>query len=254
MDNQSQLLRINSKFRNDPSHSSTTNFTYSIPSNQSSESVRKIELVSFNMNRQFYNIASYNNSLTVQDGFSSQATVFITPNNYTIETLLIELNSKVYDLSVGTRTLTWTIINDRLQVVASGATTLVIAESSSIGPYIGLVGNQVVTQTPTPLPSVPQLQGGIIYVQSFVITGAGCLDSSGPQVGGLIPLCAAIPTSTVPFGFDISWQKNSPDSYYTEWPQGISLRSIDIRLCTAYGDILEVPPNVDVDLIFRIYY
>ena len=55
MDNQSQLLRINSKFRNDPSHSSTTNFTYSIPSNQSSESVRKIELVSFNMNRHYIN-------------------------------------------------------------------------------------------------------------------------------------------------------------------------------------------------------
>ena len=89
MDTQSQLLRINSKFRNDPSNSTTTNYTYSIPSNQSSESVRKIELVSFNMNRQFYNIGSYNNSLTVADGLNSSDTVFITPNNYTIETCLV---------------------------------------------------------------------------------------------------------------------------------------------------------------------
>ena len=48
MDAQSQLLRINSKFRNSPSNSTPSNFTYSIASTSATESVTKLELISFN--------------------------------------------------------------------------------------------------------------------------------------------------------------------------------------------------------------
>lgn len=254
MDTQSQLLRINSKFRNDPLNSSTSNFTYSIASTSATESVTKLELISFNMNRNGYNVASYNNQLMIKDGFSNVTTVSLTVGHYTIESLVVELNRVCnFTESEVQVILTWSIVNDRLQVV--GNNVFIISVNSTIAPYIGLVGTDLVTSTtPVILPSVPQLQGpDPIYIQSFTICSGGCLDST--ILGGLIPLVGVIPCNQIPYGFNISWVKQAPDSYYTQWNQPISIRTIDITLTDMYGNVLELPgSNVDVDLVFRIYY
>ena len=252
---QSQLLRINSKFRNDPLNTTTTNFTYSIPGTQSTESVKRIELVSFNCNRLFYNIATYNNTIVIQDGFGANSSVQLNPGHYSIETLIVDLNRVCnYTASGVAIQLTWSIVGDRLQVIANNV--FLVTPESTIGPYIGLVGRDfVVGTTAKLLPSLPQLQyPDPIYVQSYTICSGGCLDSALPIIGGLIPLAAAVPTNNTPYGFNISWQKQSPDAYFTDWPQGVSLRTVDIRLCDSYGNLVELPGPVDVDLIFRLYF
>ena len=122
MDSQSQLLRINSKFRNDPSNSTPSNFTYSIASTSATESVTKLELISFNMNRNFYNVASYNNQLMIKDGFSNVTTVQLNVGHYTIESIVVELNRVCnFTESEVQVILTWSIVNDRLQVVGNNS-------------------------------------------------------------------------------------------------------------------------------------
>ena len=254
---QSQLLRVNSKFRNDPDNTTTTNFTYSLGSTQATESVKRIELISFNCSRLFYNIGSYNNSITVRDGFGSEDTARLTPNHYSVESLVTELNRVcVFVTSVGTVHLTFTIVGDRLAVARDTTNAYIIVTSeSSIAPYIGLTSYDFsVTTTPTPLPSLTQLEGpDPIYVQSFTICSGGCLDAV--VLGGLIPLVGCIDCSQVGFGYNVAWKKTAPDMFYTEWAQGISIKTIDIKLCDMYGNLLELPGNnIDCDLIFRIQY
>ena len=165
MDSQSQLLRINSKFRNDPSNSTTSNFTYSIASTSATESVTKLELISFNMNRNFYNIATYNNQLMIKDGFSNVTTVQLNVGHYTIESIVVELNRVCnFTESEVQVILTWSIVNDRLQVV--GNNSFIISGNSTLAPYIGLVTDLVTSTTPVVLPSVPQLQGQTQYTSN----------------------------------------------------------------------------------------
>ena len=103
--------------------------------------------------------------------------------------------------------------------------------------------------------SPPALQGASsVYVESTFVADRACLDVL--ENGLNIPLVNVIPCSTVAPGFDICYQVEHTDAWIIDYPPDTglaNLRSVDIRICDMYGNVLENPPNTHVDLVFKIY-
>ena len=244
------LLRVNSKYKN--IGESNANFTYDLLSSQAAASVTSITALSFTMNRLFTNIASYNNTLIFQDGSLVQYVQTITPAQYTANELLVQLNT----FTIPGYTITWTLVNDKYQVVITGATPLLLLVSSTLATYIGLSATlTLVPAVPQILQSYPQLQHpDEIYVQSSIMATGSCLDTD--QVGGSIPLLLAVGCANVPYGFSINYQTAQQEQYTSYSNKGVpmQLRSIGIQICDKYGNLLNIPENCFVDIIFRITF
>ena len=104
--------------------------------------------------------------------------------------------------------------------------------------------------------SPPALQGPTqVYVESVFIGNRACLDVI--ENGSSIPLVQVIGFSLVPEGFDINYSATNPDSWminYDVESTGLAnLRTVDIRIVDQYGEVLPIPENQHVDLVFKVY-
>ena len=93
-----------------------------------------------------------------------------------------------------------------------------------------------------------------VYVESVFIGKRACLDVI--ENGSSIPLVNVIPCALVPEGFHVNYSATNPDSWminYDVESTGLAnLRTVDIRICDEYGDVLPIPENQHVDLVFRV--
>ena len=256
-----KLLRINSKYRT-PNSASCTDFTVNIPV-RDLENVSRCCLVSAKIPRMFSNVYDTDCVLhcLVSENVGEPPYAFnvtVAAGLYTIEKLTAELdrqlNSEFLFLNV-----IYNKDNNRFRVVLTNPPpdftieflTTDLAQLVGITSPIQMFGDLAIyAQSP------PALQGAnSIYVESTFISNRACLDVL--ENGLNIPLCNVINCETVAPGFDICYMADHTDAWgidYGAENTGLAnLRSVDIRICDMYGNVLDNPPNCHVDLVFKIY-
>jgi hypothetical protein len=112
----------------------------------------------------------------------------------------------------------------------------------------------VLGPTPFTVDYGPTLDGPeSIYIQSSVLSqGTTCGDCL--TLGSYIPLICCIPANQ-PYGFTIAYEAkdiNAQMVTYRASKNYPNLGQFDIKICDQYGNILDLPPNAYVDLLFRV--
>ena len=104
--------------------------------------------------------------------------------------------------------------------------------------------------------SATSLQGvSQVYIESVFVGNRACLDIL--ENGLSIPLVNVVGCGSIPEGFDINYQATNQESWMIDYNvenTGLcNLQTIDIRICDTYGNVLPLPKNMNVDLVFRVY-
>ena len=104
--------------------------------------------------------------------------------------------------------------------------------------------------------SATSLQGvSQVYIESVFVGNRACLDIL--ENGLSIPLVNVVGCGSIPEGFDINYQATNPDCWMIDYAienTGLcNLQTIDIRICDTFGNVLTLPKNMNVDLVFRVY-
>ena len=256
---QSKLLRLNSRYRTQSSNSNT-DFTISIGT-QDLENVSRCTLLGVKIPRMFGNVYAGVNVLhgTVTE-FPEQPmpwSIVFPPGVYTSESLAVELNRQI-KLAYAWVTVTWDLTRERMKFVCgdSGRQITIVLQTTDAAQLCGIT--QEITleslRADQYAASTTALSGlSCVYLESTFVANKACLDVLGTS----IPLFAVVPCATVPEGFDICWQPSNETMWavdYTVENTGlISLRQIDVKLTDVFGNILTLPENQFVDLVFRIY-
>lgn len=244
-----RLLRINSKFRE--TAGSSADFKVIIPVSDL-DNVEKITLLSASIPRMFGNVYPGISIIRwYQGSVPPQILEVVIPDGqYTAEELAIVLDGRL--------PLTVTYTDGRFFFQNSTADSInLLPSSDTLLSYLGIVdGLNITAGTTEPAPFPPQLQGPLaIYVQSNAIANNSCLDVLAN--GLALPVVVPINISAVPYGFNIGWVAPTTEEWllrYSQFPDGQTLRNIDIRFCDVYGNVLNLPENAYSDLVFKIYY
>ena len=256
-----KLLRVNSKYRT-PNSASCTDFTVNIPV-RDLENVGRCCLVSAKIPRMFPNVYGSDTVLhcLVSENVGQPPYAFdvtVSAGLYTIETLTEELNRQLNSEFLFL-TVVYNKDNNRFRVVLTNppaafsieVLTTDLAQLIGVTSPITMFGSLTIyAQSP------PALQGAnSVYIESNFIANRSCLDVLENSLN--IPLVNVIPCSTVAPGFDICYQIEHTDAWSIDYGAentGLAnLRSVDIRICDMYGNVLDIPPNCHVDLVFKIY-
>ena len=241
-----RLLRLNSRYKE--IGGSNGDFKLVIPVTDL-DNVAKITLLSASIPRLFGNVYPGIEKLSFYTP-SGYTTVAIPSGQYTTDELVPILNS-VLPLEV-------TYVDHRFVFQNLGSVYVNIVPSpDSFASYLGIANSLLVSPGVTiPAPDPPQLQGPLaIYIQSNAIANKSCLDIL--KNGLALPVVVPINISAVPYGFNIQWNAPTQDEWllmYTQFPDGQTLRDLDIRICDTYGNILLFPDNAYSDLVFKISY
>ena len=258
---QSKLLRLNSRFRTSSSKSNT-DFTINIGT-QDLENISRCTLLGVKFAKMFGNLYAGINVLhaTVTE-FPEQAMPWdkvFPPGVYTSESLAQELNRQM-KLAYSWITVTWDATLERMRFVSgdSGRNTVIVIQTTEAAQLCGIT--QPITLhslAATKFAASTTALSGLscVYLESTFIANKACLDV--PQNGMSIPLFAVVPCATIPEGFDVCWQPSNETMWavdYTVENTGlVSLRQIDVKLTDVFGNILTLPDNQFVDLVFRVY-
>jgi hypothetical protein len=243
---QTKLVRINSRFR---SSGDSSEFTYRFDT-KLVDDVYSIELLTASVPRLFGNIYDNINVFSVLvSGSQVLGDVVVPPGQYTASELAATVSSLtgamfgfelIYD-----ETAKRFVVDSLNDYVFRGR----------LLPYLGVPHNEDLVVEPglTTLLNPPNLSGPTqIYLESEFIAAANAVDTAevkSPYIG----LITAIDCSSVPYGFTCSYKKQAEASSSVTFENLISLRSIDISLLDVFGNKLTIPPNIDSDLVFRIY-
>ena len=262
-----KLLRINSKYRT-PNSASCTDFSVSL-SSRDCEGTSQCVLLSATIPRMFGNVYAPNNVLTglisttlfnPPDSFLPVA-FQITPGTYTALLLAAELD-RIINAEFSFIRVRFDEIRQRMHFITTGAPAnfvLNLSHESGLARILGIVSSFFFVDTASPDAYVqypPALQGPTqIYVESVFIGNRACLDVI--ENGSSIPLVNVIPCALVPEGFDITYQATNPDcwsiNYDVESTGLANLRTVDVRITDTFGDVLPIPENQHVDLVFKVY-
>ena len=258
---QSKLLRLNSRYRTSSSKSNT-DFTISIGT-QDLENISRCTLLAVKIPRLFGNVYAgvnvLNATVTEFPETSQPWRIVFPPGVYTSESLALELNRQI-KLAYAWVTVTWDAVRERMKFVCADSGVLtqitIVIRTTDAAQLCGItqeitLQSLVIDQYAASTTALSGLSA--VYLESTFIANKACLDAQGTS----IPLFAVIPCATVPEGFDIAWQVPHQDiwavDYSVENTGLISLRQIDVKLTDIFGNILTLPDNQPVDLVFRIY-
>ena len=254
----SKLLRINSKYRTSTS-ASNTDFQVVIAS-KDLENISKCVLVSATIPRLFTNIFPPFNVLYGVLNMGVNLAIEIPVGQYTAEALALVIAAKVRAV-VPSVIITYDEILKRFKFEATDPAVTVLLFPDSIGQLIGISSPGLTIQTNNPQAIVyaqgpTSLQGpSVIYIQSQFVSNRSCLDIL--ENGLSIPLVIPLKCNKVPYGFDISYVSPNEETfminYTVENTGSVNLRSIDIRLVDMFGNQLFLPPNFNVDLVFKVF-
>ena len=241
----SRLLRLNSRFRQEGGSSS--DFVYNLgSSNRQVDSVYECCLISASVPRLYPNIYEPINLLTYSDGPFEKALV-VPQGQYTATELAAAISNQTIDFGVE-------YDQEKSRFVITSSSSITLHASSPIAGYIGLTEDRQSLGVPYALQAPPSLAGPPrLYIQSNFLANINCIESPD-NVSEFIPLVSTIEASAVPFGFPISWEIKTIDSSRISFGGRASLRRIDIQICDEFGNVLPLPPNANVDLVFRVYY
>ena len=259
----SKLLRINSKYRT-PNSASNTDFTVNIQT-RDLENISKCVLLSATIPRQFGNVYAPGNIIYGSAHDSPQVapqpfSIVIPPGLYTSSTLAEALNT-ILNAEFSFITVSYDDTKKRIKVVASASMPplfqMYLNHNDGLSLTCGftsiiIIGAQkeVYAESATSLQGVSQ-----VYVEIIFIGNRACLDIL--ENGLSIPLVNVIGCASVPEGFDINYVASNPDcweiDYNVENTGMANLRTVDIRICDTYGNILPLPKNQNIDLVFRVY-
>ena len=251
----SKLLRINSKYRTSTS-ASNTDFQVVIAS-KDLENISKCVLVSATIPRLMTNIYPPFNFLYGVLNMGVNLAFEIPVGQYTAEALALVIAAKVRAV-VPSVIITYDEILKRFKFEATDPAVTVLLYPDSIGQLIGISSPLTIqTQQAIVYAEGPtSLQGpSVIYIQSQFVSNRNCLDIS--ENGLSIPLVIPLKCNKVPYGFDISYVSPNEETfminYTVENTGSVNLRSIDIRLVDMFGNQLFLPPNFNVDLVFKVF-
>ncbi len=245
------VLRVNSKYK-EP-FETDSNFRYHLVSSPAAAAVTSLSLISFTCNRLFTNIYDANNTI-VYVGSGEIYTFVIPKGQYTATELIAVLSL----FQPGGNVLEWTLVANKFNCKMTGFIPLlsISLRQSTIATYIGMIDDVLLNAGEVvELPSYPQLQGpDEIYVQSSILASGQCLDEE--TLGGSIPLLAAIPCGHVPFGFTVHYNALQMEQHtvYTDNGAPSQLKTLYIQITDRFGNLLNLPANCYVDILFRITY
>jgi len=241
----SRLLRLNSRFRQEGGSSS--DFVYNLgSSNRQVDSVYECCLISASVPRLYPNVYAPINLLSYSDGAFERALV-VPEGQYTATELAAAISNQTIDFGVE-------YDQEKSRFVITSSSSITLHASSPIAGYIGLTEDRQSLGVPYALQAPPSLAGPPrLYIQSNFLANINCIESPD-NVSEFIPLVSTIEASAVPFGFPISWEIKTIDSSRISFGGRASLRRIDIQICDEFGNVLPLPPNANVDLVFRVYY
>ena len=259
----SKLLRINSKYRT-PNSPSNTDFTVNIQT-RDLENISKCVLLSATIPRQFGNVYAPNNVIrgSAHDSPQTQPLPFsiaIPPGLYTSATLAAELNT-ILNAEWAFITVTYDDTKKRIKIVAGPTMPplfqMYLNHDDGLSQTCGFTSTiflglqkEVYAESPTSLQGISQ-----VYIESIFVANRACLDVL--ENGLSIPLVNVIGCASVPEGFDINYQASNHDcweiDYAVENTGLCNLRSVDIKICDTHGNILPLPKNQNVDLVFKVY-
>ena len=242
-----RLLRLNNKFKEVGGVNG--DFRIVIPVTDL-DNVAKITLLSASIPRLFGNVYKGISTMRYQLDTYPVRTVVVPDGQYTATELAAVLNDLVVGMDI-------TYVDNHFVFFADFNDLTIFPGDDTINSYIGIPDGLFVIWKATDIaPNIPQLQGPLaIYVQSNAIANNSCLDV---LTNGLaLPVVVPINISSVPYGFNIGWEAPTGDEWqlkYTQFPDGQTLRDLDIRICDCYGNVLSFPDNAYSDLVFKISY
>ena len=258
----SKLLRVNSRYKT-PNSVSNTDFTVNIQT-RDLENISRCVLLSATIPRSFGNVYEPNNILRGFYSVSPQAqpqpfSLVIPPGLYTSVTLAAALNTALVALFqfMG---VSFDETMKRIKVQATNHPQLFSMYISHDEPLAQICGfTQTIfigTQNIAYAQSATSLQGvSQVYIESVFVGNRACLDIL--ENGLSIPLVNVVACGSIPEGFDINYQATNPDcwmiDYNVENTGLCTLQTIDIRICDTFGNVLTLPKNMNVDLVFRVY-
>ena len=239
-----QLLRVNSRYK---ASGTNSNFRYVLGSNRSIDSIRAISLVRFEAMRLWVNVYDPINVINVLYAGVVPDTFIIPPGQYTA----LELVDAINAVSTGAFTISFDETTNRFSFFSGDVIT--ITASSPLGIYIGLMEDIQLNNTTVEVQTSPDLSGvDPIFCQSNIVASTNAVDAE--VLSGSIPLVDVISCSDVPYGYNVGWINHEIQSNLVEFTSGMTLRSIDIQITDKFGNIIDMPANDYVNLIFRIYY
>ena len=259
----SKLLRVNSRYKT-PNSVSNTDFTVNIQT-RDLENISRCVLMSATIPRNFGNVYEPNNVLS---GFVSTSpqipaqpfSVVVQPGSYNSSTLASALSTAI-GVPFPHISMSYDETLKRIKVVSTNSPPLFDMYISADDPLaqlcgftqsivVGVMQKEVFAQSTTSLQGVSQ-----VYIESTFIGNRACLDIL--ENGLSIPLVNVIGCGSVPEGFDINYQALNEDCWMIDYAvenTGLAnLRTIDIRICDTFGNVLTLPKNMNVDLVFRVY-
>jgi hypothetical protein len=243
-----RLLRLNNKFKEVGTNG---DFSIVIPVTDL-DNVAKITLLSASIPRLFGNVYK---GISIMRWYQASVPpqileVVIPDGQYTATELAVILTNLL--------PLTVTYVDNHFVFQNTGSDAInILPGNDTLSQYIGITEGLLVAVGVTLVaPSIPQLSGPLaVYIQSNAIANNSCLDV---LTNGLaLPVVVPINISSVPYGFDIGWEAPTGDEWqlkYTQFPDGQTLRDLDIRICDCYGNVLSFPDNAYSDLVFKISY
>jgi len=242
-----RLLRLNSRFKE--VGGSNSDFKIVIPVTDL-DNVAKITLLSASIPRLFGNIYPGIDKLTFFSPPTGFTTVVIPSGQYTAEELAVVLTDLL--------PMVVSYVDHRFVFQNStGSFINIIPAADSFASYLGIIGGLLINAgTTLAAQNPPQLQGPLaIYIQSNAIANNSCLDILANGLS--LPVVVPIHSGSVPYGFNINWIAPTQDEWlllYTQFPDGQTLRQLDIRICDCYGNVLLFPDNAFSDFVFKISY
>ena len=250
-DFQSVLLEINSDKKNNPSDSNTQ-FTINVKSSGGAvDTVKGIAVKTVSMRNQFFNVASYNNKLVLDDGVSS-VPFEITPDQYNKVDYINALQASINAAILPDTVVVTLDSSDRLNFVFSSPYGFfLIPQVSTMSNVAGLSEtiaplNNVTLQNPINLGGVTQ-----VYVKSRKLAQGNLIDANvSSDVVDILNI-------DVPFGAVAYLQPHDLELHtieYYPYEDKRSLRVIDIALVDQYNNILETPSNFPFNMVVKIYY
>ena len=94
-----------------------------------------------------------------------------------------------------------------------------------------------------------------IYIESTIVGNRACLDVL--ESGLSIRLVNTVPCALVVECYDTNHTCKNLDewmvNYDCENTELVNLRTIDIRICDVYGNVLPLPSNQHIGLVFKVY-
>ena len=244
---QSRLIRVNSKYREDTQLASNSDFAVAF-SERSVDRITSIFLVSASIPRMYNNIFAGINTFSYSIGAGPVISYIVPSAQYTAAQLAAALTTLLPSLGVA-----YDSTLERF-TYSTGEPTLTIV-ATSIAPYLGITADLVVTSGASPVAALypPSLQGPTsLYIESTYVASVNCLDSIQQAV--YIDTIASIDASAVPWGFDVNYTVHTRDQSMISFPAMTSLRRIDIQITDRFGNVLDLPANSYTDFLFRVEY